>query len=83
MIKKYFESQKRPGLRYDFLTNTLTHEYPDNEDEIIEGIKLALIAFNEITKIYDNIKFNYIHLFLRILIIIIIIINTHNKKNKT
>jgi uncharacterized protein with HEPN domain len=41
------------------IRNTLTHEYPDNEDEIIEGIKLALIAFNEIKKIYDNIKFNY------------------------
>lgn len=39
--------------------NTLTHEYPDNEDEITEGIKLALIAYNEIKYIYDNIKNKY------------------------
>jgi len=34
----------------------LTHEYPDNEDEIIDGIKLALTAYKEMKNIYDNIK---------------------------
>jgi hypothetical protein len=46
-------------MEFREIRNTLTHEYPDSEDEIIEGIKLALIAFNEIKIIYNNIKLNY------------------------
>jgi uncharacterized protein YutE (UPF0331/DUF86 family) len=47
-------------MNYREIRNILTHEYPDNEDEIIEGIKLALDAYKEIKNIYDNIKFQYI-----------------------
>jgi len=38
------------------IRNTLTHEYPDNEDEIIEGITLAVNAYAEIKNIYAAIK---------------------------
>ena len=40
---------------YRNLRNTLTHEYPDNEDEIIEGIKTALNVFLELQRIYQKI----------------------------
>lgn len=53
-------SSAEKWMEFREIRNTLTHEYPDNEDEIIEGIKLALIAFREIKKIYDNIKSKYI-----------------------
>jgi len=46
-------------MEFREIRNTLTHEYPDNEDEIIEGIKLALIVYSEIKDIYDNIKNKY------------------------
>jgi len=38
------------------IRNTLTNEYPDNEDEIIEGITLAVNAYAEIKNIYAAIK---------------------------
>jgi uncharacterized protein with HEPN domain len=38
------------------IRNTLTHEYPENEDEIIEGIKLALNVYGEIKNIYATIQ---------------------------
>jgi hypothetical protein len=34
------------------LRNSLTHEYPDNEEEIIQGIKVALDVFSEMDRIY-------------------------------
>lgn len=37
------------------LRNTLTHEYPDNEEEIISTLKLALEAYNIIKKVYSSI----------------------------
>ena len=37
------------------LRNSLTHEYPDNEDETIQGIKLALDVFNEMESIFQTI----------------------------
>lgn len=46
-------------MQYRSLRNKLTHEYPSNEDEIIEGILLAIEAFDEIEEIYKNIE-NYI-----------------------
>lgn len=43
-------------LDYRTIRNKLTHEYPDNEDEMIEGIKMALIFFVEIETILNGIK---------------------------
>jgi len=37
------------------LRNSLTHEYPDNEDETIQGIRLALDVFNEMESIFQTI----------------------------
>lgn len=37
------------------LRNTLTHEYPDNEEEIISTLELALEAYNKIKKVYSSI----------------------------
>lgn len=50
----------RQWMDFREIRNTLTHEYPDNEDEIIEGIKLAVIAYTEITNIYVGIKTKYL-----------------------
>lgn len=44
-------------LDYREIRNKLTHEYPDNKDEIIEGIKISLEYFEEIVKMITNIKF--------------------------
>ncbi|MFH0734332.1 MAG: hypothetical protein V1773_05945 [bacterium] len=38
------------------LRNTLTHEYPGNEEEIIESIKLAVEVYSRINEIYLSIK---------------------------
>ncbi len=38
------------------LRNELTHEYPDNEAEILEGIILALDAFDVTVSIVDKLK---------------------------
>lgn len=46
-------------MGYRKLRNQLTHEYPDNEDEIIEGIYIAIDSFKNIEKILMNIS-NYI-----------------------
>ena len=46
----------RQWMNFREIRNTLTHEYPDNENEIIEGIKLALSAYSEIKNIYSGIK---------------------------
>lgn len=42
-------------MSYRKLRNQLTHEYPDNEDEIIEGIYIAIESFEKIEKILINI----------------------------
>ncbi|MHB1680598.1 MAG: hypothetical protein ACYCTB_08860 [bacterium] len=41
------------------LRNNLPHEYPSNQDEIINDIKLALVSFEKIADAYKNI-INYI-----------------------
>ena len=46
-------------MDYREIRNTLTHEYPDNEQEIIEGIKISLSAYKDIKRIYENIKQAY------------------------
>jgi len=46
-------------MNYREIRNTLTHEYPDKENELIEGIKLALSAYQEIKTIYNKIKQHY------------------------
>ena len=39
-------------IDYRKLRNTLTHEYPDNEDEIIESILLAVEVYANLKEIY-------------------------------
>lgn len=43
-------------MYYRNLRNKLTHEYPTNEEEIIEGIVLAMDAFLEIEAILSQIE---------------------------
>jgi hypothetical protein len=43
-------------LEYRKLRNELTHEYPDNESEILEGIILAIDAFDRTVAIVDRIR---------------------------
>jgi len=38
------------------LRNILTHEYPDNEDELLEAIKEALHVYPKIKAIYEKMK---------------------------
>ena len=42
-------------IEYRKLRNTLTHEYPDNEDEIIEAINLSIEAYSNMRNIYKTI----------------------------
>lgn len=49
-------------MQFRKLRNELTHEYPDNEDEIAEGIKLALEAFDETLTIIENLKTHRKHI---------------------
>jgi len=42
-------------IEYRKLRNTLTHEYPDNEDEIIEAINLSIEAYSDMKNIYRKI----------------------------
>ncbi len=42
-------------IEYRKLRNTLTHEYPDNEDEIIEAINLSIEAYVDMKHIYSMI----------------------------
>jgi len=46
-------------IEYRKLRNQLTHEYPNNEDEIIDGIKIAIDVYYEIETVLNNI-YNYI-----------------------
>jgi len=42
-------------MEYRKLRNKLTHEYPNNEQEIVEGIKMSIDAFYEIEQILEKI----------------------------
>ncbi len=42
-------------MDYRNLRNVLTYEYPDNRDELIEGVQLALQVFQEILHIQESI----------------------------
>lgn len=42
-------------MEFRNLRNKLTHEYPNNEQDIIDGIYLAMDAFEKIEIILDNI----------------------------
>jgi len=42
-------------MEYRNLRNKLTHEYPNNEEDIVEGIQLAMSVFEKIEIIFDNI----------------------------
>ncbi len=43
-------------MEYRKLRNKLTHEYPNNEDEIVEGIIMAMDVFGEMVVIVQNIS---------------------------
>ena len=45
-------------MGYRKLRNELTHEYPDNESEILDGIKIALDAFVKTVEIIEKLKPN-------------------------
>jgi len=40
-------------IEYRKLRNTLTHEYPDNEDEMIEAINISIEVYAEMKHIYS------------------------------
>ena len=42
-------------IDFRVLRNKLTHEYPDNKEDVIEGIKLAIAQFAEIKTILGDI----------------------------
>lgn len=42
-------------MEYRKLRNKLTHEYPNNEQDIIDGIVLAMEVFCKIEQIIENI----------------------------
>jgi len=42
-------------MGYRKLRNKLTHEYPNNEEDVIDGIKIAIDVFNKIESILENI----------------------------
>ncbi|MHC4873698.1 MAG: hypothetical protein ACYTFY_17775 [Planctomycetota bacterium] len=42
-------------LEYRITRNRLTHEYPDNQEEVIEDIKLSLQYFEEIGEILESV----------------------------
>ncbi len=41
-------------MDYRNLRNVLTHEYPDNKEELLEGIQEALKVFHDIRNIHEN-----------------------------
>ncbi len=41
-------------IEFRKLRNTLTHEYPDNENEIIEAINLAIDVYKKMISIYNK-----------------------------
>lgn len=43
-------------MGYRKLRNKLTHEYPNKEDDVIEGIRLAMDAFVEMVSVVEKIK---------------------------
>jgi hypothetical protein len=46
----------REWMGYRKLINKLTHEYPNNEKDVIYGIVLAMEVFTQIEQIIENIK---------------------------
>ncbi len=47
--------QASDWMEYRKLRNKLTHEYPNNKDDVVEGIKLAIEVFDKIETILSNI----------------------------
>ncbi|OIQ00262.1 MAG: hypothetical protein AUK35_03815 [Zetaproteobacteria bacterium CG2_30_46_52] len=43
-------------MDYSNLRNVLTHEYPDNREEVLEGIQLALKVFPEMKRIQRDMR---------------------------
>jgi hypothetical protein len=47
--------QASDWMMYRKLRNQLTHEYPNNEQDVLDGIKIAIETYSEIELILDNI----------------------------
>ena len=60
-MEKYREIINDSDRWLDFrnIRNRLTHEYPNNQDDMIKGLKLSIKYFEEISGILKNIE-NYI-----------------------
>ena len=43
-------------MGYRKLRNKLTHEYPNNEDDVVDGIRLSMEVFGEIELILEKIE---------------------------
>ena len=43
-------------IEFRKLRNSLTHEYPGNEDEIIEALRAAVLAYQKMKTVYNKIK---------------------------
>lgn len=43
-------------IDFRMVRNSLTHEYPDNEKDVIDGIKKAILFFKDMEVILQNIK---------------------------
>ncbi|OIO66270.1 MAG: hypothetical protein CO186_09595 [Zetaproteobacteria bacterium CG_4_9_14_3_um_filter_49_83] len=43
-------------MDYRKLRNVLTHEYPDNREEILEGIQVALKVFHEMKGVQSSMR---------------------------
>jgi hypothetical protein len=57
-LEKHNLLDKNEWVSYRGIRNLLTHEYKENHEEIIDGIKDTLIAYKKIKNIYKNtIKF--------------------------
>ncbi|VEN74531.1 conserved hypothetical protein [Candidatus Desulfarcum epimagneticum] len=50
-------SSSQEWMNYREIRNSITHEYPGSYEDIIDGIKLALNAFDDMGEIYRRIKF--------------------------
>jgi len=43
-------------IEFRIARNKLTHEYPDNKEDVVEGIRLAIVYFKEISDILHSIR---------------------------
>lgn len=51
-------SSSNNWIEFRKLRNTLTHDYPDNTEELLEAIIKSIDVYEEMIKIYDNLVKN-------------------------